>query len=96
LIVPAIMLENAGVFRAFGRSRELVRGSGWSVFAVIAITIALLIGVGIALAAALTPVDPAWVQTLVVDVVVNSVFAPFVAIAWTLMYYELRDRSAVA
>jgi hypothetical protein len=29
LATPALMLENAGVFKAFGRSRTLVRGSWW-------------------------------------------------------------------
>ncbi len=35
VVVPAIVIEGAGVFEAFGRSRELVRGSGWPVFGVI-------------------------------------------------------------
>lgn len=41
---PSIVVENRGVIEAFGRSRELVRGEGWSVFAVILLT---LIGVWI-------------------------------------------------
>lgn len=96
LIVPAIVLEDAGVFRAFGRSQELVRGNGWSVFAVIVMTFAVLIAAGLVLALALSPLDTSWVVNLVVDIVANSVFAPFVAVAWTLMYYELRGREARA
>lgn len=41
VISPAIVVENEGVIGAFGRSRELVRGNGWSVFG--AIVIAFLI-----------------------------------------------------
>jgi hypothetical protein len=29
---PAIVIEGAGALESFGRSRELVRGEGWSVF----------------------------------------------------------------
>ncbi len=47
LIVPAIMLENAGVSASFARSQELVRGYGWSVFGVIILTVLLFIAVGI-------------------------------------------------
>jgi hypothetical protein len=35
---PAIVVERRGAIEAFGRSRELVRGNGWTVFAIIAIT----------------------------------------------------------
>ena len=37
VIVPVIVIERAGVFDSFGRSRELVRGSGWQVFGVIVV-----------------------------------------------------------
>ena len=32
VIAPVIVIERSGVFDAFGRSRELVRGNGWPVF----------------------------------------------------------------
>ncbi len=38
LISPVIVLERKGVGEAFGRSRELVRGNGWTVFGVMVIT----------------------------------------------------------
>ena len=34
VVAPVTVLERPGIFAAFGRSRELVRGNGWSVFAV--------------------------------------------------------------
>ncbi|MGH3947896.1 MAG: hypothetical protein ACRDSE_02055 [Pseudonocardiaceae bacterium] len=34
---PALVLEDTGVWRAFGRSRQLVRGSWWRVFGVLAL-----------------------------------------------------------
>jgi hypothetical protein len=37
VVAPVMVLERPGVFAAFGRSRELVRGNGWAVFRVILI-----------------------------------------------------------
>ena len=44
MIIPVIILENAGVISSFSRSRELVSGKGWNVFAVIVLTFAVLLG----------------------------------------------------
>jgi hypothetical protein len=65
------------------------------VFAVIAITFAILVAADLVLTLALSPLHPRWAASLVSSVVANTVFAPFVAVAWTLMYYTLRDRAAV-
>ena len=89
LIVPAIMLEGHGVLSSFGRSRELVRGHGWSVFGVIALTVLILIAVTIGFDIVFAAIDAAW-ATLLVDIVSQAVTAPFIALAWTLTYYALR------
>src|SRR4029079_10554080 len=47
VVAPSIVVENQGVIDAFGRSRELVRGNGWSVF--LTILMAFLIVVIISL-----------------------------------------------
>lgn len=99
LIVPVIVLEGRGVLESFGRSRELVRGNGWNVFGLIVLTFLILIAVGIAVgilfALVLSPF-PDWVQQYVGDVVSNTLFAPFVALAFTLAYFRLRgEREAV-
>ncbi len=95
LIVPAVMLENAGARRAFGRSRELVRGWGWSVFGVIILTVLVLLGVSIALEVVLSPLAD-WLQGYASDIVTGTLTAPFAALAWTLLYYRLRDARAGA
>jgi hypothetical protein len=91
MLVPAIMLEGAGVFRSFGRSQELVRGNAWNVFAVVAVSIVLLLLAGIVLGLILQPIDPEWVESIVVNIAANALFAPFAAVAWTLMYFRLRE-----
>jgi hypothetical protein len=90
LIVPAIMLEDRGVGDSFGRSHELVRGYGWSVFGVIVLTILIFIGVGIVFGILDSVVDSAWVS-FALNVLLQTVTAPFLALAWTNTYYELRD-----
>ena len=88
LIVPVIALERTSAGAAFGRSRELVRGYGWSVFGVIVLTILLLLGFEIVLAIVLTPVAD-WLQSLVSSIVSGTLTAPFIALVWTLLYFRL-------
>jgi len=90
LIVPAIMLENRGVGDSFGRSHELVRGYGWSVFGVIVLTFLIFIGVGIVFGILDSAADSAWLS-FVLNVILQTITAPFLALAWTNTYYELRD-----
>ena len=47
VISPAIVVENRGAIEAFGRSRELVKGEGWSVFAVILLAFLIIVAVSI-------------------------------------------------
>jgi Membrane domain of glycerophosphoryl diester phosphodiesterase len=89
LVVPVIMLENRGLFASLDRSSELVRGHGWSVLGVIALTVLILIGVGIAIGIVLVPLDRD-LRSLIGNLVSSTLTSPFVALAWTLTYYELR------
>jgi hypothetical protein len=89
-IVPVIMLEGAGVTDAFGRSRELVRGHGWEVFGLIVLTILVVIAAQIVLAILLSPL-PDGPGGYLGSVLSNTLFTPFLAAAWTLGYYRLKD-----
>jgi hypothetical protein len=86
-LIPVVVLEKLPALEAFGRSRELVRGYGWTVFGVIAltflITIVFSIVVGIILAGFSNGVSH--------YVVSNTILAPFVAATWTCMYFRLRQ-----
>ena len=88
LIVPAIVIEGKSAGESFGRSRELVSGNGWNVFGVIVITIAAVIvaSIIVGLATFWLPDD---VDSFVSDLISNTVVVPFVACAWTLMYFAL-------
>jgi hypothetical protein len=89
LIVPAIMLEGHGVMSSFGRSRELVQGHGWNVFGVIVLTVLILIAVVLGFDIVSAAIDNAF-ATLLLDIATQSITAPFIALTWTLTYYELR------
>jgi hypothetical protein len=94
LIVPVIVLERVAAMESFGRSRELVRGNGWNVFGVIVLTVLVLIVVALLLAILLA-ILLAWlpdeVGSYVQTLVSNTLTAPFLALAWTLMYFRLRE-----
>jgi hypothetical protein len=95
LISPVIVLERRGIFEAFGRSRELVRGQGWNVFGTIAIGVLISIGASIVVSILLSGLGLAdWLQSFATNLVSNAVIAPFVAAAWTLMYLHLRGEPA--
>jgi hypothetical protein len=92
--VPVIMLEQVAAMDSFGRSRALVRGSGWNVFGVIVLTVLILLAAAIVIAIVAAIVLgwlPDEIQTYVQNLVSNTFTAPFLALAWTLMYFRLRE-----
>lgn len=90
VLIPVIVLERRGVMEAFGRSRELVSGNGWNVFGVIVISFLILIGVGIVLGIALIWLGGAFGE-FIRNVISNTITIPFVALAWTVMYFRLLE-----
>jgi hypothetical protein len=93
VIAPVIVIERARAMESFGRSRELVRGNGWNVFGTIVLGILISIGASIVVSILLVWL-PDWLQSFLGSLVSNGVIAPFVAAAWTLMYFRLRGEPA--
>jgi hypothetical protein len=93
VIIPVIVLEGRSAGESFGRSRELVRGNGWNVFGVILITVALTIVANIIVGIA-TFWLPDEAGSFVQSVLSNTVVAPFMAVALTLMYFALARPAA--
>lgn len=90
MIVPVIVLEQRGAFDSFGRSRELVRGYGWTVFGVIVVTFAINVAVSIVLEILFAGFSTV-IGHYIANVIANTVISPFVAAAWTCMYFRLRE-----
>jgi hypothetical protein len=89
VIIPVIVLEGRRAGESFGRSRELVRGYGWQVFGVIVLTILLFIAFRIVLGIVLSPFAD-WLQGFLTEIVSGTLATPFIAVAWTLLFYRLR------
>lgn len=90
LIIPVIVLEGRSAGDSFARSRALVSGHGWNVFGVIVLTILILIGFRIALDILLFPFANEF-QSFLTELIVGTVATPFAAVAWTLLYFRMRD-----
>lgn len=87
VVAPVVVLERPGGLGALGRSRELVRGNGWQVFAVIVV---LVIGVGIVAAVIEAIGDSGGTGVgIVVRIIVQILTAPLSALAAAVLYYEL-------
>jgi hypothetical protein len=90
VIAPVIVLEKRRPFAAFGRSRELVRGHGWTVFGIVIIT-GLLTGIAGSILQAAFSFLPRFLEILVGGTIAQAIVAPFGAIALAITYFRLRD-----
>jgi hypothetical protein len=89
---PVVVLERPPGLRALGRSRELVRGNGWQVFGVI-----LVLGVLVNIVAGAIELGAESAGTgagIVVRVVLGVLTAPLLALASSVLYFELRGAAA--
>jgi ABC-type multidrug transport system fused ATPase/permease subunit len=85
---PVVVLERPDGLGALGRSRELVRGNGWNVFAVILLLV-ILVGVVSFLIEAVANSAGTGVG-LVVRVIVGILTAPISSLAQAVLYFQLR------
>jgi hypothetical protein len=85
---PVVVLERPDGLRALRRSRELVRGNGWNVFAVIFLMGILIGAVGVGLELGASALGSA--AGLVVGVVIGILTAPIGALAVAVLYFNLR------
>jgi len=90
LIVPVIVLEGKQVREAFTRSRELVTGSGWTVFGVVIIA-AILSAIASGIIQGIFSFLGTFLRYWIGGTIASAVTGPFLAIALTLMYFKLRE-----
>ena len=88
VFVPVIVLERAPGLSSLSRSRELVRGSGWQVFAVLFVLFVLVGVVSTAISAAAASAGTG--AGIVVRVVVGVLTAPFGSLASAVLYFDLK------
>jgi hypothetical protein len=88
VVAPSIVVENRGAIEAFGRSRELVRGNGWSVFG--AIVLAFLIVFAITIVAGIIGAaigDDA--GRVIVGTIGNVLAYPIAALVSSILFFDL-------
>jgi hypothetical protein len=93
LIVPVIVLERKHVGESFSRSRELVRGHGWTVFGIVILSLlgsAIASGIIQSIFSFLGPFLRYWLG----GSIANAIVDPFLAVALTLTYFHLRESPA--
>jgi hypothetical protein len=84
---PAIVVEGAGAFESFGRSRELVRGEGWSVFWTIVLVWLISAVISFVFGLIGDALEGIW---YVVAISLSSfVTAPIFALAVSVMFFDL-------
>jgi hypothetical protein len=89
VVAPVVVIERPGIFAAFGRSYQLVKGNAWQVFGVILLfgiiffVISLILGIiGAAIGDA---------GEVILGYVGRVLTAPLLALASATLYFELRD-----
>jgi hypothetical protein len=90
LIAPVVVLEGKPIGEAFSRSRELVRGHGWTVFGAVIIAI---IGTAVAsgIISGIFSFLGSFLRTWIGGTIAGAVTGPFLAVTLTLLYFKLRD-----
>jgi hypothetical protein len=95
LIVPVIVFEGKRVGEAFTRSRELVRGHGWTVFGIVIIT-AILSAIASGIIQGIFSFLGSFLRYWIGGTIASAIVGPFLAIALTLTFFKLKELEAGA
>jgi MFS family permease len=90
VLAPVIVIERPGVFPAFGRSRDLVRGHGWQVFGVIVVLFLIQLVVAAIARAIVVGLTDTFAGAALADLITRLLVAPLSALAAAILYFELR------
>jgi hypothetical protein len=89
VIAPAIVVERRGVFEAFGRSRQLVKGQGWPVFGTIVVAYLIAFVASIVFAAIGAAVADGVIVSIVFSALASTITAPITALVAAVLYFRL-------
>jgi hypothetical protein len=89
VVAPAIVVERRGVFDALGRSRQLVRGSGWRVLAVMLVAVVIGLAATLLLAALAEELADGPILEIVFYALASTVTAPIEALVAAVLYFRL-------
>jgi hypothetical protein len=87
--VPVVVCEVRTAPQALGRSRELVRGHGWQVFAVLVVTVLIVLVADAIFATVATAISNNDVVFAVGNLIATAITAPILVLAAAVVYLEL-------
>jgi hypothetical protein len=88
MLIPVIVLEKRSTGEAFTRSREVVRGHGWSVLGLVLVTFILVAIASGVIRLIFSPL-PDFLDVWLGSLVAHSLTVPFAAAALTTAYFQL-------
>lgn len=88
MLAPVIVLESRSAGESFSRSREIVRGHGWTVFGLIIVTF-LLVAIASAVIQIIFSPLPDFLDAWLGSLVAHSLTIPFAAAVLTTAYFRL-------
>jgi hypothetical protein len=91
LFAPAIVVEQKGVFEAFGRSWELVKGNWWRVFLILIVVFILVGIVHNIITAIFRAIADSFVTLAIGEWIANALLAPVSALAIAIIFFGLRQ-----
>jgi hypothetical protein len=94
MIVPVIVIEGRSAGESFGRSREIVRGHGWTIFGLIIVTF-LIVGIASGIIRLVFSPLPDFLDTWLGGLIAHSLTVPFAAAALATAYFKLTESRAV-
>jgi len=92
VLAPVIVVERTGVFQAFERSRQLVKGHGWQVFGVIVVLFLIGFAATAVVQAILVAIADSFIGYFLSELIVRVLVSPLSAIAAAVMFFELKAR----
>ena len=93
MLVPVIVIEGRAAGESFSRSREVVRGNGWTIFGADHDHVPH-VGIASALIRLVFAPLPDFLDNWLGSLVAHSLTIPFAAAALTTAYFKLTARSA--
>jgi hypothetical protein len=89
VIAPAIVIERRGVFDAFGRSRQLVKGQGWPVFGTVVVAYLIALVATFVFTAIAAAIADGPLLRIVFSALASTLAAPVGALVAAVLYFRL-------
>jgi hypothetical protein len=94
LIVPVIVIEGKSAGESFTRSSKLTEGRRWTVLGIVLVSLLIYLVVGGIIVGIFDAILPTFLGAWLGNLVAHSLFTPLLALAWTVMYFELAKPEA--